>query len=154
MAVLGSCCNACFYAPPGAILAQKLNSKIGDNLPSDVAVLGSCCNACFYAPLGAIFWHVHVFTSKVSHSLHHAFHFCLIRSLRQWRRSACRSSYDPTSAILSVLGATSAAQRSAEKASLSQKKSHCQNLPTFENGLQLACITHDTCTQSPITTLS
>ena len=43
----------------------------------------------FTPPLGGIFWHGHVFTSQVSHHLHHAFHFCFIRALTQWRRSAC-----------------------------------------------------------------
>ena len=141
MAVLGLCCNACLTPRWAPFLAQKLNSKIGDNLPSDVAVLGSCGNTCFYAALGAIFWHVHVFTSQMSHHLHYTFHFCFIRASRQWGCGACRSNYDSASARLCVLCATSAAQKSAEKASLSQKKSHCQKLPTFENALQPACIT-------------
>ena len=73
----------------------------------------------------------------------HAFHFGFIRASRHWGRSACRSNYDSASANLSVLGATSAAQRSGEKASLSQRKSHCQKLP-FENTFQVSCTTQMT----------
>ena len=60
-----------FNAPRGAnFFAKKLNSKIGDNLPSDMAVVGSCGNACLCAPLGAILGTLlFFFANQVSHYL-------------------------------------------------------------------------------------
>ena len=99
-----------------------------------MAVLGSCCNACFYAPPAASFGTSPFFSSQVSHYLHHAFHFCCIRALRQWRRAACRSDHDTASARLSVLCATSAAKAFREKALLLSRKTRAaRNFQIFEN---------------------
>ena len=134
MAVLGSCGNGCLTPRWAPFSAQKLNSKIGKNLLSDMAVLGSCCNACFYAPPSAIFGT----SSQVSHFLHHAFHFCFIRALRQWRRGACRSNYDTANARPSVLGATSAAQRGVERKPPSLKKTlTARNFPNLKTRCSL-----------------
>ena len=88
--------------PPGApLLAQKLNSKIGDNLPSDMAVPRFLWQRVFLRPAGRHFGHITFFFDKsgvallaspnnspqvpqISHSPHHR------------RASASFSSYSPT----------------------------------------------------------
>ena len=54
-----------------------------------------------------------------------------------------------------TLGATSAAQMSGERSLLLSRKTRtARNFQEIENAFKIACITHDTCTTSPIATLS